>query len=151
MSNRYGQTITWGPLSAHTLFTGEKQSYSYRDQVTKQNIDGAAAEFIAMALHSQKADLDFEAKITSDSANFLDLSGGAAVAVSGITGGIVLVRQAVEKWALLQPKLASIQAVHYPDIVQSSPTLAGTTLNAFTPDQSALGIVYPGGKIIYGT
>jgi len=45
---------------------------------------------------------------------------------------------------------ASIQATHYPDLTQSSPTLAGTGLNAFTPSQS-LTFLQPGGKLIYGT
>ena len=62
-------------------------------------------------------------EIRETSTDFLDLSAGAGLVVSGISTGTVLVRQAVEKWALGQPKMASVQATHYPDISQASPTL----------------------------
>jgi len=148
--NRYGQNITWGPLSAPKLFTGQTSDYSYRDALTKQIIADMVGDNIAMVLHSQKADIDFEAMVTSESVDFLDLSAGGAIVVSGIATGIVMVRRAVETWRLGQPKTASVQATHYPDFVQVNPTLAGA-LDAVTPDQSTLGIVYPGGKLVYST
>ena len=148
---RYGQLITWSALTAPAPFTGEVQSSSYRDAATKQLIPGGASDYIAMALHSRKAELTYEAKVNSGTTDFLDLSAGAAIVVTGISTGVLLVSQAVETWQLQQPKIASIKATHYPDVVQASPALAGKTLNAFTPDQAALTMVYPGGKIIYGT
>ena len=147
---RYGQNITWGPLTAPRLFTGVTQDYSYRDSLTKQLIEDMAAENAAMILHSRKADINFEARITEGSVDFLDLSSGAAVAISTITSGLVLVRRAVETWRLGSPKMANVQATHYPDMVQANPAFAGE-LTAFTPDQADLNIVYPGGKLIYST
>lgn len=152
--NRYGQSITWGPLTAPSLFNGEVISYSLRDAQTEQDIDGASTDYIAMALHSRKGEVNYEATVTGGTggtSNFLDLSTGAAVVVSTISGGVVLASEAVEKWQLGQPKTASVRATWYPDITQASPVLAGTTLDARTPDQSGLGIIAPGGKIIYGT
>jgi hypothetical protein len=151
MSNRYGQTITWGPLTAPALFTGERQSYSYRDAVTKQNISGAAGDHFAQVLHSRKAALSFTAKVTSGATDFLDISDGAAIAVSGVTGGQVIVSRAVETWRLLQPKTASITASHYPDMPLTNTAAAAATLSAFTPDQSALGIVFPSGLLTFST
>jgi hypothetical protein len=148
--NRYGQAITWGPLSAPQLFTGDIVSYSYRDAETDEELPGVS-EIAAIAFHSRKATLNFESEITKGSTDFLDLSStAAAIAVSGIEAGTVLVSQVVEKWALNRRKSASIMATHYPDIV-SSGGLANKELDAFTPDQSELGIVLPGQNLIYGT
>ena len=148
--NRYGQSITWGPLSAPKLFTGQTRDYSVRDSLTKQLIADMSGDYFAMVLHSRKSDLNFEATVTEASTDFLDLSAGAAIAVSGIAAGVVLCRRAVETWRLGQPKSASVQATHYPDMAAAGPAMAGA-LDAMTPDQSALGIVYPGEKLIYGT
>jgi len=148
--NRYGQSITWGPLSAPKLFTGQTRDYSIRDSLTKQLIADMSGDYMAMVLHSQKSDINFEAMVTETSTDFLDLSTAAAIAVSGIQAGVVLCRRAVETWRLMQPKVASVQATHYPDMVAANPALAGK-LSAMTPDQSGLGIVYPGQKLIYGT
>jgi hypothetical protein len=149
---RYGQTLTWGPLSAPAFFTGEPISYSLRDGATKQLIDGAAGDWLAMALHSRKAEIAFEAKCTSASTNFLDLSGGAAIALSTISStGSILVSRAVERWRLSQAKTASIEALWLPDATPQSPALAGITGTAFTPDQSDSTIVTPGTALIYST
>ena len=150
MSNRYGQTITWGPLTAPALFTGERQSYSYRDVVTKQNISGADGDHFAQVLHSHKAEIQFTVKVTSASTDFLDISGGAAIAVTGVTGGQVLVSRAVETWRLMQPKTASITATHYPDMTSTNTTAAGR-MTAFTPAQTGIGIVFPSGLLTYST
>lgn len=151
MSNRYGQTITWGPLTAPALFTGERQSYSYRDAVTKQNITGAAGDHFAQVLHSHKAALQFTAKVAGGSTDFLDISGGAAITVSGISAGQVLVSRAVETWRLMQPKTASITATHYPDMPSTNTAAAAATLSAFTPAQTGLGILFPNSALTYST
>ncbi len=148
--NRYGQAITWGPLSAPRLFTGQTREYSYRDSVTKQLITDMSADNIAMVLHSRKGEINFEALVTEGSEDFLDLSAGAAIAITGIFTGVVLATRATETWRLGQPKTASCTATHFPDMTQASPGLAGE-LSAFTPDQSALSIVHPGAKLIYST
>jgi len=149
--NRYGQSITWGPSTAPALFTGSILSYSYRDARTRQLIEDATSDYAALVQHSQKADINFEARITEASTDFLDLSMGAKIVVSGVTGGTILATRAIERWQLLQPKTASIQATHYPDMTGESGASAGATLGAFTPDQSDLDIVLPGGELIYGT
>jgi hypothetical protein len=151
--NRYGQTlIGWGPISAPAIFTGEPQSYSLRNAATKQLITGAAGDNIAMALHSRKGELNFEAKVTSGSTNFLDLSSdNAAISVSTITTGVVICSRAVERWRLLQPKTAAIQATWYPDMTQASPVMAGTTDSAVTPSQTGLTILTPSAAVVYST
>lgn len=149
--NRYGQSITWSTINAPHLFAGICQRYSYRDARQRQLDDDEAGDFRALIQHSRKAELDFEAKVTGSSTDFLNLAAGGALEVDGISGGVILVRRAVERWVLQQPKTASIQATHYPDMVQASPVLAGTGRSAVTPDQSGLGIVTPGGVLISGT
>lgn len=151
MSNRYGQTITWSTPTAPHPFSGVCTRYSYRDARTRQLDDDEAGDFRALIQHSQKAALEFEAKITEDSTDFLDLSAGAKITVSGIASGTVLCSRAVERWALGQSKTASITATHYPDITGGAGASAGVALDAFTPDQSALGIVTPSGVLKYGT
>ena len=149
--HRYGQTlIAWSTAAAPHPFSGTCTSYSYRDQKTRQLIDDESGDNLALILHSRKADVEFEARVTVDSTDFLDLSTGAAVVVTGITGGVLLARRVSEKWALMQEKTISFSGTHYPDLTQASPVLAGTE-TAFVPDQTTLGIVYPGGEIIYST
>lgn len=148
--NRHGQQITWGTLAAPKLFTGQTRDYSYRLAKTKQLERDMRGDNMAMILHSPKAEINFEATVTQESSDFLDLSAGAQVVISAITGGVVLARRAIETWRLGQPKRASVQATHYPDMTASASATAGD-LNAFTPDQSSLAIVRPGGKLIYST
>lgn len=151
--NHYGQSITWGTLDAPHPFTGTCTSYSYRSQLQRQLDADENGDNYALIQHSKKAEISFEAKITQasqDEHDFLDLSTGAAITISGVTGGGILCSRAVERWSLGQPKTASIQATHYPDMTLTSPAAAGK-INAFTPDQSGLGIIAPGGKLIYGT
>lgn len=149
--NRYGQSITWSTIDAPHLFTGICTRYSYRDARQRQLDDDEAGDNRALIQHSQKAEIDFEAKVTGSSTDFLNLGAGGAITVDGIESGVILVRRAVERWVLQQPKTASIQATHYPDMVQADPALAGVDRSAVTPDQSELGIVTPGGVLIYGT
>lgn len=152
--NGYGQTarnLTWGTASLPHLFTGESTDYSYRLSTTRVLDENEAGDNRALILHSKKAEISFSAKVASGSTDFLDLSAGASIAVSGVSGGVVLARRAVERWALLQPKVASVAAVHYMDITQSSPDAAGTNLSAFTPAQTQTGLVFPGGVLKYST
>jgi hypothetical protein len=151
--NRYGQNLTWGTINAPHLFTGKCTGYTYRDATTRQLYDDEAGDHVALALVMRKAALNFSAEVTDGSTDFLDLSAGAAVTATGISAGVVLASRAVETWRLNQRKSASVQATHYPDMVHTgTPATAGTTLDAFTPDQSALStIVQPGGKVIYST
>ena len=148
--NRYGQSITWSTPTAPHPFSGTCTSYSYRDNIQRQLDEDEGGDNRVLVQHSRKAAINFEARVTDSSTDFLDLSAGAAVSISGISTGTILATRAVERWALGKPKTASIQATHYPDLTQSSPTLAGTSLSAFTPTQS-LTFLQPGGKLIYGT
>ncbi|HSI10720.1 MAG TPA: hypothetical protein VK961_01690 [Chthoniobacter sp.] len=148
--NHYGQTITWGTLSAPHPFAGTCTSYSYRAQLQRQLDADESGDNRALIQHSKKAEISFEARITDASQDFLDLSAGAAITLTGVTGGGILCTRAIERWALGQPKTASIQATHYPDMSLSSPA-AAATIDAFTPNQTGLGVITPGGKLIYGT
>src|SRR5262245_30365271 len=146
--NRYGQAITWSALSAPHLFTGQCMAYSYDDEVEETVDEDESGDVLAVILDGRKAAINFEAKVTNVSTDFLDLSAGAAITVSGISTGTVLCNRAVETWRLRQPKMCSISAMHYPDLVQASPVAAGTALTTFTPTQSGLTVVTPGSKII---
>jgi len=153
--NRYGQPITWGTTSAPHLSTGICTGYNYDKQAQEQLETDEGGENVALILHSQKADISFDARVTSGSTDFLNLgTAGAAIVIAGINDGdnsCILIRRAVERWALGQSKTISIQGTHYPAMIQATPTLANAALSAFTPDQTALGIVYPGGVMKYGT
>jgi hypothetical protein len=148
--NRYGQNITWSTINAPQVFTGTCTSYSYRDNIQRQLDEDMGGDNRVLIQHSRKASISFEARVTEDSLDFLDLSVGGALTIDGISTGTILATRAVERWALGRPKTASVQATHFPDLTQSSPTLAGKTLSAFTPSQS-LAFLQPGGKLIYGT
>jgi hypothetical protein len=154
-STRYGQPITWGTTSAPQLCTGICTGYSYRRQAQRQLEDDMGGDNVALVLHSQKADLDFSARVTSGTTNFLNLfTQGANIVVAGVNDSdtsVVLIRRAVERWQLGQSKTVSIQGTHFPDISQTTPTAADATLSAFTPSQAGLGIAYPSGVMIYGT
>src|SRR4051812_46106627 len=119
--NRYGQAITFSTTSAPYPFTGYLTSYSYREMKQRQLFDDESGEFVELAQTGKKAELSFEADVTDGSTDFLDLSAGAAVTVTGISAGVVLATRATERWQLGQRKTISLQATHYPDIVQASP------------------------------
>jgi hypothetical protein len=147
---RYGQTlIAWSTVAAPHLFTGTCTAYSYGEQLQRLLDEDEAGENRALIQHSHKAAVNFEAKVTDGSTNFLDLSAGASITIAGINTGVVLASRAVERWTLNQPKTASVQATHYPDMAAGAGAAAGITNSAYTPVQ-ALAFVL-GGKIVYGT
>jgi hypothetical protein len=155
MSQHYGQSIIYGPLSAPALFTGDNMSFNYRDQVTEDDLEDGGSDFAAMGLHSRKGDLGFDGEVTSGSTDFLDLSGGSKIAVAGTPAGIdlsvgmILAYEAVEEWNLLRRKRASVRAAHYPDATDEDGAAAGA-LSAFTPTQN-LDFLFPGNTLIYST
>lgn len=156
MSSRYGQSITWGTVNAPRPFTGTCTRWSYKEQVQRFLDDDEAGDNRAMVLHSRKYNWGFDAKVTDTSTDFLDLSSGAAVAITAnlgepVTGGVILCNRASEDWQLGQAKKVSAGGIHYPDMTQASPTLAGNATSAFVPDPASLGIAYPGSKLIWGT
>jgi hypothetical protein len=149
---RYGQTlIGWGTPAAPQIATGNVTSYSLRDAVTRQLIEDMVGEKVAAAVHSRKGLLQWSARVVAGSTNWLDLSAGAALTVSTISGGVTLATRAVERWVLGQPKTISIDANWYPAMTQASPTMAGITNSAFTPTQTGLTVLSPGASLIYGT
>ncbi len=157
MSTHYGQDIVYGVLGAPALFTGDNMSFSYRSGVTQDNLENGGSEYAAMALHSLKGEINFEGEVTSDSTDFLDLSTGARIVVAGTPGGIdlstgfILANEAVEEWNLLRRKRASVRAMHYPEAPTSAAAAAGTTVNAFVPDQSSIDFLFPGNTLTYST
>src|SRR4051812_30064129 len=101
----YGaSTSHWGTADAPQLFTGHCTRYSYRDAITRRLLTNMVGDNVAAALHSRKAEVDFAANVTAGSTDFLDLSEGAKIAISGITGGSLLAYRAVEEWNLLERK-----------------------------------------------
>ena len=157
MSNHYGQSITYGVLGAPALFTGDNMSFSYRDQVTEEDLEDGGSDISAMSLHSRKGDISFDGEVTSASTNFLDLSTGARITVSGtpagiaLSSGFILAHEAVEEWNLMKRKHCSVRATHFPDAPSDATGAAGTTLSAFVPDQSSIDFLFPGSTLIYST
>lgn len=157
MSQHYGQDITFGVLGAPALFSGDNMSFSYRDQVTQDDLEGGGSDIAAMALHSRTGELSFSGEVTSDSTDFLDLSTGARIVVDAAIAGIdlapgfILAKEAVEEWSLLKRKQCSVQATHFPEAPASAVGAAGVALNAFEPDQSAIDFLFPGNTLIYST
>lgn len=151
-NNNYGRAIVaWSTANAPQLFTGECVRYEYDDQYSLADITGASGDVLAQIFSKAKAGISFEAKCSNASTNFLDLTGNAAqITVSGISSGTVLAEMVEEIWALDEPKVARVQATHYPDMTTGG-TAAGTSGSAFTPDQSAGATQYPGGTFIYST
>lgn len=155
MSQHYGQSITYGVLGAPALFTGDKMSFSYRRAVTKDNLEDGASDFTAMALHSRKAEINFAGEVTSGSTDFLDLSGGQKLTLTGgpagidLAQGMILAEQTVEEWGLLRRKQASVKAWHYPDATDESGPAAGTT--PIFDSQDLAGLLFPGGTLNYST
>lgn len=149
--NRYGQSITWSTVSAPHVFTGVCTSYTYDLQKQRNLEEDEVGDIDALILHSEKAQVRFDARVTDGSDDFLDLSSGAAVEVSGITGGVLLVSQSTERWTLMQAKTASITATHYPDVSQLTPVMAGATVDLMSPEQDLDGLVMPGGVLTYST
>jgi len=146
--NRYGQNITWSTPGAPHAFSGTCTNWSYRDHFQRQLDENESGDQHVLIQHSRKAEIRFDARVTDASTDFLDLSTGGAITITGVTGGAILVTRAVERWSLKQPKTASIQATHYPDFTASAD--AGT-LDAFQPANQGLSFLHPGGKIVYGT
>ena len=157
MSNHYGQLITYGVLGAPALFTGDNMSFGYSHKVTEDDLEDGSSEIAAMALHSRKGEINFEGEVTSASTDFLDLSAGARIVMTGspggidLTGGLILAHEAVEEWDLLKRKRCSVRATHYPDAPADTGALAGITQTAFVPDQSGIDFLFPGTTLIYST
>jgi len=157
MSNHYGQLITYGVLGAPALFTGDNMSFGYSDKVTADELEDGGSDIAAMALHSRKGELSFDGEVTDGTTDFLDLSTGARIVVTGspggidLSGGIILAHEAVEEWSLLKRKRCSVRATHYPDAPADATGAAGVALDAFEPDQSAIDFLFPGGTLIYST
>lgn len=157
MGTHYGQDIKYGVLGAPALFSGDNMSFSYRDQVTADDLENGGSDFAAMAMHSRKGEVSFEGEVTSDSSDFLDLSTGARIVVEGSPGGIdlspgfILAQEAVEEWGLLKRKRCSVRATHYPEAPADDTGEAGVAVDAFVPDQSAIDFLFPGNTLIYST
>lgn len=154
--NRYGQSLlAWSTIAAPRPCTGIPTSYSYRLHSQRQLEDNESGDNVALIQHSTKAEIAFDARVTVGSTDFFNLgTAGAALVLNGVNNSdnsVIVITRAVERWALGQSKTISVQATHYPDMIQAGAALANKGLSAFTPDQAALGIVAPGGVMRYGT
>lgn len=156
MSQHYGQSIKYGVLGAPTLFTGDNMSFSYRDNMTADELEDGGSDIAALALHSRKGEIDFSCEVTSDTDDFLDLSNGQKIVVAGSPGGIaldagfIIAYNAVEEWNLMRRKQCSVRAYHYPDGEDADVGTAAGALSAFTPAPS-LSCLFPGNNLIYST
>lgn len=145
-----GQQVDWSTPNAPHPFSGICRRYSARDAFTRQLLDDEVGDFRAAVLHSAKVAIDFEAEVTSASDDFFDLSDGPVIAL-GLTPGTTCCYEATERWALEQPKVASLQATHFPGITSGNTGSDAGAISAFTPSQSGLGLLTPGNSLIYGT
>ena len=155
MSQIYGsKQLVWGTASFPHLFTGVSEDYSYKESMRQNEIDGEAGDIDAFVWDQLAADIGFSARVTSDSTDFLDLSGGQLIAVDSVTGGFILASEAVEKWTLGQKKTASLKARHYPNTTNSIGGPSAGVLSAYTPATGSPGagvIMSPAGKVVWST
>jgi len=146
--HNYGTVITWSTVSAPKPFGGIAENYSYKDAYQEERIPGENGSTAALILRLRKGDISFDSTATDESTDFLDLSSGAGITVSGLSAGVVICTEAVEKWTKGEAKNLALKATHYPNITGSGP--AAGTLAANTPTQSGL-IIHPNAKVIWGT
>ena len=146
---QYGKSLTWSTVDAPHPFGGIAEDYSYKDAFQETPIEGET-DIQAFALHGRKGEISFNATATDASTDFLDLSGGVKLTISGLATGTVLATQAVETWALGQPKRLSLSATHYPDMTDAGGDAAGE-LSAATPTPPEGIIIRPAGKVIFST
>lgn len=149
--NRYGQTITWSTPTAPRPFTGIVTAFSHEEQVQEYLDEDESGDHRALITSGKKASLDWDAKVTDGSDDFLDLSGGAKITVTGFASGTILAYSAIERYVLNSPKTISVRATHFPDMTDSGGTAADLDVDAFVPDPSSLTNVFPGSKLIYST
>lgn len=152
----YGKPITWGTASFPKLFTGVTEDFSYKEAMRQSEEPDENSEIDAFIWDNLVADIDFSARITSGSTNFLDLSTGLKIAITNdaITGGFVLCSEAIEKWTLGAKKTASLKARHYPNTTDVVGGPSAGTLSAYTPGTGSPGsgvIVRPAGKVLWST
>ncbi len=157
MSIHYGQDIKFGVLGAPALFTGDNMDFSYRNNLTVDELEDGGSDITALAMHSRKGEMDFSGEVTDDSTDFLNLQAGARITVDAsiagidLTDGAILASEAVEEWSLMRRKRCSIRATHYPDMENPGSGAAAASLSAFTPNQSSIDWIFPGGTVIYST
>ncbi len=150
MAKSYGATREWSTVNAPHLFSGICENYTYADVNEETQVEGET-DIEAIVMDRRKGEISFEATITSDTTDFLDITGGCKLAVDGIETGVVLVTEVVETWGLRTAKRGSVRANHYPHMVDTEGALAAVNVNAMTPSlQSGINI-RPGGKVIWST
>ena len=150
MSHRYGQSITWSTPSAPRPFSGILTAFSYEEQAQEYLDEDESGDNRALVTSGRKAALDWDAKCTPSSTDFLNLINGAKIMVSGYSSGVILAYNAVERYVLNTPKTISVRATHFPDIDDSGGDAAGS-VTAFIPDPSGLSNLFPGSQLIYST
>ena len=143
----YGAALEWSTINAAHLCSGICENYTYDLAVEEDAIPGEV-DIAAFAYHGKKADIAFDCTFDNTSTDFLDLTNGQQLAITGLSSGIVLATEAVETWAMKQPKKGSIKAVHLVDATGTG-TAAGT-LSALSPTSTAI-VIKPTSRIIYGT
>lgn len=148
----FGRTTQFGTTDAPALFTGDLKLWVYTDELQARHDTDGDGEIVSSTLHGRKCTWRLEGEVTNASTDFLDLSSGPEVALSGaelLAGGRTFCTRAVETWRLGARKTIAASGVHYPDMGAGGSGDAGT-LSAFTPAQGGLGIVYPVGGIVEG-
>ena len=147
MSSQYGTALTWSTVNAPHLFSGICENYQYNRQQAQELVPGEQ-EIAAIIHHGLYGDISYDATITNQSSDFPLIQNGIQITVGAVAGGIILISDVEESWAIRQPKKASLKAKHFPDMVGSG--AAAATIAANTPNQTAP-FIRPAGKVIYGT
>ena len=148
----YGTTPThWSTIDAPNPVTGICEDFTIDPKNKRDDIKDASGEFSGVITSAFKTELSWNYTFNSSSMDFLDLSTGSKLAVTGFTAGGNLAIKAVERWAKGQPKKGSINATNYPDLVTGGSGASAGTLSAVSPAITSYPYQFPTGQYIMGT
>lgn len=143
----YGKGIKWSTIGAPNPAGGICEEYLYSGQFSEDDHDQEDGDHFATILHDRMGELSWGTKLTDD-ATIPVLEGGCLVSVSGISAGLVLLREVVESWGLREKRSLRAQAQHFPDATGGDTDAAALDE---MPEITSPPICFPAGKLAWGT
>lgn len=136
--------IKWSTIGQPNPAGGICENYTYKPAAQVDTIDDENGDPAAKVLHSIKGDITWE---VTRAGTVTGVKAGQIVTVTGVTGGVVVIRSVVEKFTDNGKSTLSISATHYPDVGTST---ANGTGDLSAPTQTAPTIV-PDAAVLWGT
>ena len=151
--HQIGSAIKWSTLNARHPVAGVCESWSYKAQRRGTKVSKETGDRAAMIRDILKAEFRYTARVDGTSTDFLDLSTGPVITISGITSGVVCALKAVERWQIgANPKKIEVSGNHYPLALTVAEGSTASRITAITPTQTSLAaLVTPGDELVYGT